>query len=384
MSSFSQSANRLNKFEIQEELGRGGFGVVYKALDTVLGRTVAIKVLHPNLVNDPSFLSRFSKEAQIAAQLDHPNLVPVYDFGHEDGRYYIVMGYMSGGSLKDRLAKEGKLSPERALEIIEQVGRGIDYAHRKGIVHRDLKPGNILFDDEGRARVSDMGFAKVLSGGAGISMSISGGVVGTPAYMAPEIWKGQEASPATDVYSLACILSEMVTGEVLFDGDTTPAVMTRHFEPIHIPMDVPEAWRRGLEAGLATDPNRRIQKAPLLLDRIRKQSTEISSASPAIRTPSKKKSPLLLYGALGLMGLLAFFAFFRNLEKPDSSNLNIEPPPSQASISALTTHEVAIPTLPETSTPDPTETNAFLLLLPLLILIVLLVLLSNSAPPTAP
>ncbi len=161
----------LGKFEILEELGRGGFGIVYKARDKALKRLVAIKVLHPNLVNDPTFVARFRQEAQIAAQLDHPNLVPVYEFGESEGRYYIVMGYMPGGSLKELIKKEGPLSKERALEILRQIGSGLAYAHSTGVIHRDLKPGNILFDAKGQARVSDMGFAKLLRSDSSASMS---------------------------------------------------------------------------------------------------------------------------------------------------------------------------------------------------------------------
>nr|HPL82325.1 serine/threonine-protein kinase [Anaerolineaceae bacterium] len=191
---------KLGKYEILEDLGRGGFGVVYKARDTVLDRVVAVKVLHPNLVNDLSFVSRFRNEARLAAQLDHPNIVPVHDFGESEGLYYIVMGHMPGGSLKELLQKEGALPEEKALAILRQVSDGLSYAHRKGIIHRDLKPGNILFDEEGEARVSDLGFAKLLHSDSSSSLTMSGGVVGTPAYMAPEIWKGLPATPAVDVY----------------------------------------------------------------------------------------------------------------------------------------------------------------------------------------
>ena len=218
----------LGKYEILEELGRGGFGVVYKARDVVLNRIVAVKVLHPNLVNDPGFVSRFRNEAQLAAQLDHPNIVPVYDFGEYQGLYYIAMAYMPGGSLKDLLQKEGSLPEGKVLTVLSQVSDGLSYAHRKGIIHRDLKPGNILFDEEGQARISDLGFAKALHTDSSISLSMSGGLVGTPAYMAPEVWRGEPATPQTDIYSLGCILYEMLTGEVLFEGKTPADVMTKH------------------------------------------------------------------------------------------------------------------------------------------------------------
>ena len=250
---------RLGKYEILEELGRGGFGVVYKARDAVLDRVVAVKVLHPNLVNDLSFVSRFRNEARLAAQLDHPNIVPVYDFGESEGLYYIVMGHMPGGSLKELLQKEGALPEEKALTILRQVSDGLSYAHRKGIIHRDLKPGNILFDEMGEARVSDLGFAKLLHSDSSASLTMSGGVVGTPAYMAPEIWKGLPATPAVDVYSSACIFVEMLTGKPLFDGDSTPVIMLKHFQPVSLPENLPENWKPAILKALSQEPEDRYQ-----------------------------------------------------------------------------------------------------------------------------
>ena len=250
---------KLGKYEILEDLGRGGFGVVYKARDTVLDRVVAVKVLHPNLVNDLSFVSRFRNEARLAAQLDHPNIVPVHDFGESEGLYYIVMGHMPGGSLKELLQKEGALPEEKALAILRQVSDGLSYAHRKGIIHRDLKPGNILFDEEGEARVSDLGFAKLLHSDSSSSLTMSGGVVGTPAYMAPEIWKGLPATPAVDVYSSACIFVEMLTGKPLFDGDSTPVIMLKHFQPVSLPENLPENWKPAILKALSQEPEDRYQ-----------------------------------------------------------------------------------------------------------------------------
>ena len=248
----------FGKYEILEELGRGGFGTVYKAQDKVLGRLVAIKVLHPALVVEPSFIERFRQEARIAASLDHPNLVPVHDFSEAEGRYYIAMGFMKGGSLKDLLKKDGPIRKAHSLEIIQQLGAGLSYAHSRNVIHRDLKPGNILFDERGIARVSDMGFAKLLHSENSTSMSSSGGLVGTPAYMAPEIWRGKGANAATDVYSLACILVEMLTAEPLFDGESTPEVMFKHFESLQLPEDLPQYWKPVIEQALENRTEERI------------------------------------------------------------------------------------------------------------------------------
>lgn len=219
---------QLGRYQLIEELDRGGLGILYKAQDTILGRFVALKVLHPGLVMEPNFVNHFLQEARIAAALDHPSLVSVYDLGETQGKYYIAMTYMPGGSLKDLIKREGKLTPIRALEILEQVGAALSHAHSKGIIHRDLKPGNILLDENGKVRVADIGFAKVLNQANSLLMSMSGGLIGTPAYMAPEVWRNKAATPQTDIYSLGCILYEMLTGEVLFQGDSTAEVMTMH------------------------------------------------------------------------------------------------------------------------------------------------------------
>jgi len=265
---------QLGKFEILEELGRGGFGIVYKARDMALDRLVALKILHPELLINHDFLRRFRQEARIAAQLDHPNLVPVYEFGESKGRYYIVMGYMAGGSLKELLKREGRLEPERAREVLGQISAGLTYAHRRGIIHRDLKPGNILFDGEGRARVSDMGFARLLGGESSLSMTGTGGIVGTPAYMAPEIWRGKGAGAAADVYSAACILVEMLTGKVLFEGESTPEVMFKHFEPLRLPDGLPREWIPAIEQALEKEPEERTGAVEELVSGLRAQGPD--------------------------------------------------------------------------------------------------------------
>jgi len=257
---------QFGKYQILEELGRGGFGIVYHAFDTVLEVERAIKELYPNLVNDPSFVSRFRQEARVAAKLDHPNLVSVHDFGQIGGKYYLAMGYMPGGSLKDLIKREGKLVPKRALEILEQVGAGLSYAHSQGVIHRDLKPGNILFDGKGQARVSDLGFARVMNVGSSQSLSVSGGLVGTPAYMAPETWRNKPATPQTDIYSLGCILYEMLTGEVLFEGESPAEVMTMHLiDGPKYAGDLPKGTRAVLDKALQREPQERYEDVKSLL-----------------------------------------------------------------------------------------------------------------------
>jgi len=246
----------LGKYELLEELGRGGFGTVYHARDTSLDVERAVKILHPALVASPEFIERFRREAKIAARLDHPNIVPVYEFGEQEGAYYLTMKYMPGGSLKDVLVKAGRLPFERALQVTRQIAGALEYAYSQPekLIHRDIKPGNILFEADnltgkaGAARLADFGFAKALVGASSSSLSASGGMIGTPSYMAPEIWRQKEFTPATDVYSLACVFNEMVTGKVLFEGESPADIMTRHvLDGPQFPQEWPEGVPEGIE-----------------------------------------------------------------------------------------------------------------------------------------
>ena len=243
------TVQKLGKYELIEELGRGGYGTVYLARETVLDVERAVKVLHPALIADPEFIERFRREAKFAARIEHPHIVPVYELDEAEGSYFLVMKYMPGGTLKEYIANEGKLYFEHALEITRQIAEALDFAHSRPeqLIHRDVKPGNILFEADGNARLSDFGFAKALSGTRSASLSASGGMIGTPPYMAPEIWRGKEVTPATDVYSLACMLFEMITGEVLFDGESPPEIMTRH---VLDGPQLPERWAQGVPPGM--------------------------------------------------------------------------------------------------------------------------------------
>lgn len=259
--------NRLGKYEIIKELGRGGFGIVYEARDTVLNRRVALKVLHPALIVDPQFINRFRREAELAAQMEHANIVPIYDFDQQGGRYFTVMGFMANGSIKDLLSKFGPRTPSQTKAILEQIASGLAYAHERGVIHRDLKPGNILVDEHGVTRISDFGFAKAMSATSGASLSVTGGLIGTPAYMAPELWEGKDATAQSDIYSLGCIAYEMLTGRILFEGDSAAQIMTKHV--IHSPQisdEIPEDWQDFLMRCLAKSPKDRYPSVKALLE----------------------------------------------------------------------------------------------------------------------
>jgi serine/threonine protein kinase len=239
----------IGKFEILETLGQGGYGIVYRVKDTILNVERALKVLHPVLLADPTFIERFKREAQIMARLDHPHIVPVYEMDQISEHVYISMKYVPAGSLKDVLKHQGRLSFDRALEITKQIASALEYAYQQPekLIHRDIKPSNILFEKDGSVRLSDFGFAKALSSADSISLSASGGMIGTPNYMAPEIWRGKGATAATDVYSLACVFYEMITGEMLFSGETPADIMTKHVldEP-----KFPTDWSVGIPDGI--------------------------------------------------------------------------------------------------------------------------------------
>ncbi len=258
---------KLGKYLIKKELGQGGFGFVYEAYDTSLDRLVALKALHPNLISNTVFLSRFKQEAKLAARLEHPNIVPVYDFNQVDGRYFIAMGLMTKGSLEDILKKYGPRSSAQAKKILEQIATGMAYAHERGVIHRDLKPGNILIDEHNVAKIADFGFAKAMHSASSVSLSMTGGVMGTPAYMAPEIWRGKEASAQSDIYSLGCIAYEMLTGKPLFIGESAAEIMTKHVvDGPSFRADLPDSWRKLIEKCLANDLSQRYPTAKAVLE----------------------------------------------------------------------------------------------------------------------
>jgi len=228
---------KLGQYEITERLGRGGMADVYKATHTRLQTQAAIKVLYSHLVEQEDFLARFEREARAAARLRHPNIVRVYDYDIQDELYYIVMEYIDGGTLKDRITAAAKrnqvLSTEETLQIFHQAARAIDYAHGQGMIHRDIKTGNILLDRMGDAYLTDFGIAHIISS---THFTATGALIGTPMYMSPEQCLGEKLTPASDIYSLGMVLYEMVTGKVPFAEETPLSVIHKHvYEPLPLP-----------------------------------------------------------------------------------------------------------------------------------------------------
>jgi serine/threonine-protein kinase len=251
---------KVGRYEIKSELGRGGMATVYKAYDPRFEREVALKVLPREFLHDPQFRVRFEREAKTIALLEHAAIVPVYDVGEDDGQPYFVMRYMTGGSLSERI-KQGGMSVKEAAHFLDRLCPALDEAHEKGIIHRDLKPGNILFDKSSQPYVSDFGIAKTSTGGATVT---GGAIIGTPAYMSPEQAQGEKIDGRSDIYALGVILYEMLSGRQPFEADTPMAVVVKHItDPVPHILDIkpelPAEVEPVIEKAMAKDRTRRFQ-----------------------------------------------------------------------------------------------------------------------------
>jgi predicted Ser/Thr protein kinase len=220
------SGTNIAGYRIDHYVAQGGMGVVYAATQLALERRVALKLIAPDLARDPEFRSRFQRESRLAAQIEHPNVIPVYEAGEADGQLFIAMRFVDGTDLYTEIARHDGLDPRRAAEIVQQVGNALDAAHKRGLVHRDVKPANILLAD-GHAYLTDFGLVKDLAAGG---MTATGAWVGTPDYVAPEQFKGDAVDARVDVYALGCVLYHALTGEVPFPRDQAVAKMWAHSE----------------------------------------------------------------------------------------------------------------------------------------------------------
>ncbi len=270
------------RYRAIEKIGSGGMAEVFKAVDEVLGRTVAVKVLHPRYASEPNFVARFRQEAQAAANLSHPSIVNIYDWGRDDETYYIVMEYVNGTDLKTLIEDHGALDPMKAAEYGMQACAALAVAHGYDIIHRDIKPHNIVIAPDGTVKVMDFGIARA----GNTTMTQTGSVLGTAQYISPEQAQGRTLGPASDLYSLGVTLYELVTGRVPFDADTPVAVALKQVNEAPIPPrqvrpSVPVALDAVIMKAMSKSPSERYQSAAEMREDLKRVvNGEAMSAPP--------------------------------------------------------------------------------------------------------
>ena len=289
----------LGQYQILDEIGRGGMSVVYKAWQPTLQRYVALKVLVAHLAGDAEFVQRFQQEAIVAANLNHPNIVTVYDVAQESGYLYIAMEYVEGRSLEQVVEEEGALPLPRTVHLLRQVADALDCAHQRQFVHRDVKPSNILVTADERVIVTDFGIAKAMHGSGVTSvLTQSSSVIGTPAFMSPEHIQGHEVDYRTDLYSLGIVCYQMLSGLLPFDGTTTARIF--HAQVNNPPPSIrqsnptiPEPVESALNRMLAKDPADRFPNAGAFVDALSANASVLapSSAEAAVTTGPGQRKP---------------------------------------------------------------------------------------------
>jgi len=276
------------RYSVIDSAGVGGMAEVYRARDDLLGREVAVKVLSERFAQDRAFVERFRREAQAVANLNHPNIVSLYDFGSEGSTYYIVMEFIDGRSLEDIIRDDGPLLPERAAEIAADVAWALERAHVAGLVHRDVKPSNIMLSSSGQTKVTDFGIVRALSRDSEQTMTQAGMVIGTAAYLSPEQAQGKELDGRSDIYSVGVVLYEMLTGGTPFGGETPLAIAYKHVRenadvPSSINPDVPGALDSIVMKAMAKNPdNRFASAADMRADLLRYLSGQPVQATPVL------------------------------------------------------------------------------------------------------
>jgi eukaryotic-like serine/threonine-protein kinase len=269
------------RYELVELVGKGGMSTVWKAHDRLLDRTIAIKVLHEQYTRDEEYLERFRREARSVAQLSHPNIVTVIDRGEDDSRQYIVFEYVEGENLKQLVERTGPLPVHNALILAVQMAKALAFAHQRGLVHRDVKPQNVLLNEDGQAKMTDFGIARSVDVEG---VTITGTVLGTSEYIAPEQARGQRVDAQTDVYSLGVVLYELLTGGVPYQGENFVAIALRHVnEPVpsvleHRP-DCPPRVAMAVEQAMAKDPAQRYGSMDELVSELETCLTDLDPVS---------------------------------------------------------------------------------------------------------
>jgi serine/threonine-protein kinase len=253
--------DKIGRYEIEQELAQGGMGVIFLARDPYIQRHVVVKVLMYRHTTDEVYREFFQQEAEVIAALEHPCIVPIYDFGWHGQQPYIVMRHMAGGSLEDKLKKE-EIKQTEIAHVFKRIAEALDAAHARKIIHRDVKPSNFLYDSTGEIFLSDFGIAKSKP----FTDDEGDWLVGTPAYMCPEQIKGQVTDGRSDIYSLGIVLYRLLTGQLPFEADTTTALINAHVDlPVPdlraIKKNIPSVWQEVVGKAMAKDPNDRYPTA---------------------------------------------------------------------------------------------------------------------------
>ena len=281
------TGKQLGPYQVIEPLGEGGMAAVYKGYQPGVDRYVALKILPRRLAEDPEFIGRFKQEAKILAQLQHPHILPVFDYGESEGYTYIVMPYVQGGTLAD-LLHGIPLPLTQATTIILQIAEALDYAHDKGLIHRDIKPSNVLIDESGNCLLADFGIARIFS--ATTRFTNTGGIIGTPDYMSPEQGQGHKLDKRSDVYSLGVLLYELVTGRVPYTAETPIATVIKHIhDPLPAPRQInsaiPEPVEQVILRALAKEPADRFPTAGDLASALQAAIGSVGMAPTLIEVP---------------------------------------------------------------------------------------------------
>ena len=264
-----------DRYELQKRIGRGGMADVFLGRDRLLDRQVAIKVLFPEFAVDPNFVERFRREAQAAANLSHPNIVNVYDWGKHSGTYFIAMEYVDGRTLAEILRSNGHVTSKQAAEIASEVAAALGFAHEAGLVHRDIKPANILIGSNGQVKVADFGIARAVNSATESNLTQAGAVMGTATYFSPEQAQGAQPDPRSDLYSLGIVMYEMVAGHPPFTGENPVSIAYKQVhdnpQPLNqIVTDIPRPFEAIVAKLLAKDPKVRYVSAEALRDDLRR------------------------------------------------------------------------------------------------------------------